>query len=550
MNDLINQPDAPRLIYGLRDTGYSFNTAAADIIDNSVAANASNVNVTIEIVEDGRKFVCFGDDGDGMDADMLFSAMRYGAPARANLASLGKFGLGLKTASSSVCLRFTVISRRTPDSDFAKLAWDLEHVEAQNQWEMLREAVTEDEHELFDELCGDKGTLVIWSKCDRLLSKEYDDPGGAREQAAVRRLGDKLKEHVALIYYRFLDGNDDRERDITISVNGDPVAPWNPFYPDKADQVLSGAQQKLEIELEDGSTEIAYIRAWILPNRRDLTGDEQKIAKITNRGQGFYIHREGRVIQQGGWLGVFGAVEPHTSLLRVEFDFSHKLDEAFKVDVKKSKILFDPALEEALKTLLQPTYREAGNRYRRKEKDAAVERGVDHGSSNKAIGNTPSTKKPAVQSADPSQKIATLANNRGPSIKLRVPVDTHVNPDSIHVEAVETITSGDLWEPAMRSDAETGFVPGVRINKHHDFYLKIYQRAAASGYAVEGMDLLLWAFAVAEQNNANEDLEPIFEDIRNEISTNLKKLLREVPMPDDDDITDENGEDGEEDASG
>lgn len=550
MNDLINQPDAPRLIYGLRDTGYSFNTAAADIIDNSVAANASNVNVTIELVEDGRKFVCFGDDGDGMDADMLFDAMRYGAPARANLASLGKFGLGLKTASSSVCLRFTVISRRAPDSDFAKLAWDLEHVEAQNQWEMLREVVTADEHELFDELCGNKGTLVIWSKCDRLLSKEYDDPGGAREQAAVRRLGDKLKEHVALIYYRFLDGTDDRERDVTISVNGDLVAPWNPFYPDKADQVLSGAQQKLEIELEDGSTEIANIRAWILPNRRDLTKDEQQIAKITNRGQGFYIHREGRVIQQGGWLGVFGAVEPHTSLLRVEFDFSHKLDEAFKVDVKKSKILFDPALEEALKTRLQPTYREAGNRYRRKEKDAAVERGVDHGSSNKAIGNTPSTKKPAVQSADPGQKTATLANNRGPSIKLRVPVDTHVNPDSIHVEAVETITSGDLWEPAMRSDAETGFVPGVRINKHHDFYFKIYHRAAASGYAVEGMDLLLWAFAVAEQNNANEDLEPIFEDIRNEISTNLKKLLREVPMPDDDDITGADGEDGDEDAGG
>ena len=464
MNDLINQPDAPRLIYGLRDTGYSFNTAAADIIDNSIAANASEVNVRIELAEDGRKFVCFGDNGDGMNGEMLFNAMRYGAPARANLASLGKFGLGLKTASSSVCLRFTVISRQSDEADFAKLAWDLEHVEEQNQWEMLREEMTADDYELFEELCGDKGTLVVWSKCDRLLSKEYDDPGGAREQAAIRRLGERLIDHVALIYYRFLDEGDDRERHVSISVNGEQVRPWNPFYPEKADQVLSPEQQKLEIELEDGSVETAQIRAWILPNRRDLTKDEQKVANITNRGQGFYIHREGRVIQQGGWLGVFGAVEPHTSLLRVEFDFTHKLDEAFKVDVKKSKILFDPALEEALKTLLQPTYREAGNRYRRKEKAAAVERGVDHGSANKVIGNTPSTKKPDVQSADAGQKTATLNNNRGAGIKLRVPVDTHVNPDSIHVEAVETITSGDLWEPAMRSDAESGFVAGVRIN--------------------------------------------------------------------------------------
>ena len=80
---------------------------------------------------------------------------------------------------------------------------------------------------------------------------------------------------------------------------------------------------------------------------------------------------------------------------------------------------------------------------------------------------------------------------------------------------------------------------------HHDFYLKIYQRADASGYAVEGMDLLLWAFAVAEQNNTNDDLEPIFEDIRNEISTNLKKLLREVPLPDDEELTEAGDEEGD-----
>jgi hypothetical protein len=544
VDDLVNQPDAPRLIFGLRDTGYNFNTAAADIIDNSIAARATEVNIRIELVEDGRKFVYFGDNGDGMDSAALWSAMRYGAPARPNLASLGKFGLGLKTASSSICLKFTVVSRTGPKAAFAKLAWDLEYVEKENQWKMLREPVSTDENELFEELCGDKGTLVIWSKCDRLLSKEYDDPGGAREQAAIRRLGERLIEHIALVYHRFLDTNDKRERDVSIFVNGQPVAAWNPFYPAKSEQVLSKKQQQLEIELEDGTVETAHIKAWILPHRRDMTKDEQKIANITNRGQGFYIHREGRVIQQGGWLGVFGVIEPHYSLLRIEFDFTHKLDEAFKVDVKKSKILFDPALEEALRTLLQPVYREAGNRYRRTERKAAVERGVDHDSANKVIDNTNGTTTPIVVSADPAHKTATISNNRGTGIKLRVPVDTNVKPGNIHVEAVETITSGDLWEPAMRSESDSGFVAGVRINKHHDFYLKIYQRAAASGYAVEGMDLLLWAFAVAEHNNVNQELEPIFEDIRNEISTNLKKLLREVPVPDEHEL---NGDTDDED---
>jgi len=536
--DLVNRPDARRMAYGLRDTGYNFNTAAADIIDNSIAANASLINIRIEMDQEGRKFVFFGDNGDGMDSEALYKAMRYGAPVRPNLASLGKFGLGLKTASSSVCLKFSVISRTEPDNPLSKLAWDLEHIRDQDEWEMLAEPLTTDEEELFDELCGEKGTLVIWSKCDRLLSKEYEDPGGVREQSAIKRLGEKLKDHIGLVYYRFLDQNDDRQRNVGINVNGDPVSSWNPFFPAKAEQVLPTGQQSLEIELEDGTVEYATLKAWILPHRRELSTEEEKAkAKITNRGQGFYIHREGRVIQQGGWLGVFGAVEPHTSLLRIEFDFDHKLDDAFKVDVKKSRILFDPALEEALKTLLQPTYREAGNRYRRKERAAIAEKGIDHASSNKAIGNTPNTKKADVVDVDASKRTATLNNNRGTRIRLKVPVESHVNPDSIYVEAVDTITDGNLWEPAMRSGSDAGYVSGVKINKHHDFYQKVYQRASSSGYAVEGMDLLLWAFAIAEHNNTNGELEPIFEDIRDEVSANLKRLLREVPLPDKKDLS-------------
>ena len=539
MEELVNLPDAPRLIFGLRDTGYNFNTAAADIIDNSIAANADEINIRIEMTPDGSKFVYFGDNGDGIDAVGLFSAMRYGAPARENPDSLGKFGLGLKTASSSVCLHFALISRQSANEKPNKLAWDLEHVEKQNKWEMLRDPLLDDEIGAFEELCGDKGTLLVWSNCDRLLSKNYEEAGGTKEQQALKRAADSLKDHIALIYYRFLDSNDERERNITLTVNGDAVDAWNPFYPEKAEQALPEDQQTLEIEFADGNVETAKIRAWLLPHRNDLTKEEEKIARIANHRQGFYIHREGRLIQHGGWLDVFGAPEPHTSLLRVEFDFDHKLDDAFEIDVKKSRILFDPGLQEGLKALLQPIYREANNRYRRKQKAAAVTKGVDHGGANKTIGKTPSTNKPDVIDTDPDQKSATLNNNLGTKIKLRVPVDSNVNPDSIYVEAVDNITTGNLWEPAMRSEAKSGFEAGVRISKHHDFYQKIYQRAVSNGYAVEGMDLLLWAFATAEQNNSNEDLEPIFEDMRQEISNNLKKLLREVPLPEENELTDE-----------
>jgi len=548
MNDLTNLPDPSRLIFGLRDTGYDFNSAAADIIDNSIAADAENINIRVELHADGRKFVMFGDDGKGMDEKALFAAMRYGAPVRENAKSLGKFGLGLKTASSSICLRFTLISRKSAGVPLSKLAWDLEHVQDENRWEMLQESVTRSEEDAFDELCGDRGTLLIWSKCDRLLSKNYVEPAGAAETKAVNNRVKKLREHVALVFHRFLDEKDTRCRNVRITIDEEIVSPWNPFYPQRSVQALPDNARELKIELPEGSTETAHMNAWLLPHAKDMTKDENETyAKISSRAQGFYIYREGRLIHNGGWLGVFRSDDPHYSLLRVEFDFGHELDDAFKIDVKKSRILFDPALEDALKERLATIYREADQRYRRKKKQLSSELEVDHSGSNNSIKDAKFTKKPSVQAAIPGTQDAVVNNNRGAGIKIHVPVQGNVDPSSIYVEAVTDITSGRLWEPALRSASNTGFTTGVRINKHHDFYQKIYLKAASLGYAVEGMDLLLWAFAAAEQNNTDEELEPIFEDIRQEISGNLEKLLRDTPLPTDTEIDElsENTDDSE-----
>lgn len=529
MDDLINEPDAKRLIFGLRDTGYNVKTATADIIDNSIAAEADQIRVEIVLRSDGRKVVYFGDNGKGMDDAGVRRAMRYGAPERENRESLGKFGLGLKTASSSVCLRYTLVSRNSESGELSKLAWDLEHVAQREKWEMLQEPVTADEREAFDEMCGTTGTLVIWEKCDRILTKEYE-PGSAQERAAISRLAENLAKHLSLVFHRFLDKTDTRERNIEIFINQSPVVPWNPFYPARSDQVLAEQKQVLEVELPDGSEDIARIRAWILPHRSDMTKDEEKThARIANRAQGFYVYREGRLIQDGGWMDVFGVPEPHYSLLRIEFDFGHKLDDAFRIDVKKSRILFHPELADGLNALLQPVYREAGHRYRRKNREQASTKPIDHTSANKNIADAGNTDTPQVTSVDPKAQSAEVSNNLGQKIRLKVPIQSYVSADTIYVEAVDDIKSGELWQPALRSAGDSGYVPAVLLNTHHDFYQKIYKRAAANGYAVDGMDLLLWAFAVAEQNNTNAELEPIFEDIRSEISNNLRKLLRNVP---------------------
>ncbi|HCP80680.1 MAG TPA: hypothetical protein DIT67_03500 [Octadecabacter sp.] len=543
--DLINEPDAPRLINGLRDTGYNFRTAAADIIDNSIAAGATLINASVDLHQDGKKFVYFGDNGSGMDADGVFMAMRYGAPKRDNPESLGKFGLGLKTASTSVCRQFTVISRKSGDAGFNKLTWDLDHVENTGQWEMCQTSVEPDEEEAFDELCGSgSGTLVIWSKCDRILTKNYDEPGGAKEKAAVKRLAEGLRSHIGMIYHRFLDQSDERERYIEIAVDGQIAQPWDPFFKKKSEQVLSKTAQAMEIQVEDESTHEAQVAAWILPHSDDLADDEKKKVRISNQGQGFYIYREGRLISNGGWLSVFGGLDPHMSLLRVEFDFGHELDEAFSIDVKKSRILLDPALSEYLGNLLAPARREANLRYRKKTQKAAAAARIDHKSANNAVAGTPNTRKANVEDTDVSSQTAVVTNNRGSRIKIRQKIENNVDPANLYIQPVETITSGDLWEPSYRSAGDAGHVGAVLLNKHHDFYQKIYLRAADSGYSVQGMDLLLWAFAMAEQNNTNEELAAIFADIREEVSSNLRKLLRDLSTPDSEDIGDVIGEDG------
>lgn len=533
-NDLINTPDASRLIYGLRDTGYNFPMAVADIIDNSIAADAKNISVDIELKSDGRKFVYFADDGDGMSYEMLKDAMRYGAKERENPASLGKFGLGLKTASSSVCLKFTLISRQSADQPLNKLSWDLEYVKANDRWEMIHEEVSAEEADRFDEYCGEKGTLLIWSKCDRLLKKIYSEPGGALERAAIARLAKTLTDHLALVYYRFLDPNDARAENIAIYINGERIEGWNPFYPEKSEQVLEESQQTILCELQTGEEQAATIKAWILPHKDDCTPEEREKAKISNKGQGFYVFRENRLIHKGDWLGIpnWGSLEPHLSLLRIEFDFNHLLDEAFMVDVKKSRILLDPELEDHVQKLLQPVRREADQRYRNKKRTTASTVDVDHSGSNISVGNAPNTKKADILEVDPENSKAVVSNQIGSGIKLKIPVENKVDPSSLYIEASDQMLGGELWEPVLRSASETGHRTGVRINRHHDFYQKIYLRAKNHGYSVQGMDLLLWALSAAEVNYTDDKLQLIFEDLREEVSSNLRKLLRDIDVPD------------------
>jgi hypothetical protein len=529
-----NDPDADRLIHGLRDTGYSFETAAADVIDNSIAAGATRICVDILLEDTGRRFVFFGDNGGGMNEGDLLNALRYGAPKRSDEKSLGKFGLGLKTASSAICRRFDVISRKSSEENLAKLGWDVDVVAKENSWVNIKDSITSEDRENFDEYCGEIGTLVVWSNCDQLLGATYRDAGGASEQRAITKLKKKLKDHIAMTYHKFLAESDNSQPNVQIFLNGEAIEGFDPFYEEKSEQMLAPDLTKIPITTFNGGEYVVNIHAWILPHSKTMSKqDNEKFMKLLNKNQGFYVYREGRLISAGGWHGMF-ALEDHYKCYRVQLEFGYELDEAFKVDVKKSRIIFDPALEEYLKKLLTPGYREANIRYRGYKTEAAKKSKVDHGTSSVVIKNESGTKQPAVISSAIDKGNVVVSNNIGARIQLNVPPQkTEMHGEAI--KAVGDITSGLLWEPSFER-LNDQLRPSARLNEHHDFYQKIYKRCQNNPHATQGMDFLIWTLAAAELNNTDDDLNKVFEDIREEVSGNLKKLLRDLEMPDEEDL--------------
>ena len=229
-------PDPERIVNGLRDTGYNFNTAVADIVDNSIAAEATKISIDVNMLPDMTMQVYIADNGVGMNKDGLINAMKYGSKARAEKHSLGKFGLGLKTASTAFCRQLSVLSRPDGHTPLMKVQWDLDYIGSKGAWLLLFPEIDDDEADIFDSVaCGGSGTLVVWNNIDRLM-KDYKTLKNA--QKGLNKILDDLRFHLSMVFQRFLDEEDTRASNVMITVNGIEVKPWDPFCTKEANTEL------------------------------------------------------------------------------------------------------------------------------------------------------------------------------------------------------------------------------------------------------------------------------------------------------------------------
>lgn len=362
-------PSAQRLVNSLRDVGYDFATAVADLIDNSIEAKANTVWVDV-VWEGERSYVTIADNGGGMTLVDLKEAMRFGSDREYENEDLGKFGLGLKTASLSQCLRFTVATRGNAQrADINAYCWDVDHVSATNRWEILPVRVVELHEGAKQHLRNTTGTVVIWERLDRILGYKKPDGESARKQ--VYAMCRELEDHLAMVFHRFLSG-EVRGKRLAIYVNENKVVPWDPFARSEENT------KRLEVktfrhEGSKGRGDI-IVEPFVLPHQSRFSSQEAfnraSGPEKWNKQQGFYIYRADRMIQSGGWCGL-RALDEHRKLARIAISFSPKLDDEFKINVAKMRVSLPAPMREIIAKATGPAVTMAESEYRQRERKAS-----------------------------------------------------------------------------------------------------------------------------------------------------------------------------------
>lgn len=320
-------PSPRALLRSLRGLGYSPETALADLIDNSLVAGARQVNIRLDW-RDGDPLVEVLDDGTGMSFERLIEAMRFGGAgpdAERDGSDLGRFGLGLKTASLSQCRELTVASRH--NGSVSRLAWDVDRVE--DGWcAQAPDLSPPGPLAARFENAGD-GTLISWNRMDRLGGLWGLDRNAFNDRVVA------IRAHLAMTFHRFLNGE---ARRLAISVNDLALVAWDPFCR------RHDATTALPRDIIRGSEGLISARPYILPHR-DRFANERDWEEAGGPGgwverQGFYVYRGDRLVSPGGWLGLGGARawtrEESSRLARIALDIPVSMDEAWRIDIRKS----------------------------------------------------------------------------------------------------------------------------------------------------------------------------------------------------------------------
>jgi hypothetical protein len=356
------EPNPADLIESLRDFGYTLPTAIADLIDNSITARSREIHVDVDPSQP-QPHISVVDDGNGMSTERLVEAMRMGTAgplSERGQHDLGRFGLGLKTASLSIGRCLTVITKRNVDTKPVVRRWDINHVRKSGRWTLLSEPTAIAMRYVEVISSRSSGTAIVIEDLDRagflrVASTAFDTH-------LATALSD-LSSHLGMVFHRFI------QEGLRIILGASAVRAWDPFLTTKSFSLPTESVRYLDSHIE--------IAPFVLPHQTKLSdADFDDAAGVNgwNAHQGFYVYRCGRLIVPGTWLNLGLTKEEHFKLARIRVDLPNTLDAEWKLNVMKSHVAAPPALKDTLARIARNVRGNASGVYRhRGEREVTIE---------------------------------------------------------------------------------------------------------------------------------------------------------------------------------
>ena len=533
MKKKIAIPHAYRTLQALRSFGYDLNSSVADIIDNSIAADAENIWIEINR-SDGGFYLCLVDDGKGMTQTQLYEAITIGTDQKYEEEDLGKFGLGMKSASLAHCNQLTVISRTSKNAKSSACSWDMDLVKKTNEWTFLEYSQSDISKLLSQQenLPDDYRTIVFWNDMF-LLDSEFNSK--KTEQGArgfAERTINSLAIHLGWVFQRFLDNNFVTSSDITINLNGVKIEPVDPFQWNQRHTEEIQLKKSDKFYRINQDKKVIMIAGFILPHKDQFpskeTWEQAKGNLSWNDAQGYYIYRANRLIKFGGWWGT-KAKDEHTKLARISIDVPSEYDDEFMLSVDKSRMKLPEALRYHLKERINRKITTAANvKYRKKKR-------VKKQITNKIRSNAEGLNKVTSDIIDATGiMISKLDNNYSDDVQVlnqegvfisNSYTETLMNHLEKHLRIKSGIVeSGDLWTLICDPDKQD-FT--VIVNQDHPFYEYVYEENAGNKLATSVADSIFYTLAFAEIFSRSESTEKVFLNMRNVMSKVLDRLIQE-----------------------
>lgn len=550
--------DAGRVFQALGRIGYDPVSALLDLVDNSVSAGATsaviNVNEERKKVQRGRpkavlKSFIIVDNGGGMDEDALHNALTLGSSAQLyHDHTLSKFGMGLKTAASSLGKKLEIISRSKGDLDnVRKVVLDQDLIVDKGKYIYDLTAPQKDDLKELDTCTrGKSGTLI------RVTKLHHDSLPRTSE------IVEGLKYKAGVIYYYYLKGLAEGSKRLSLRIADQDIRPVDPLFIDEIDtkdgdlkeHVWDGLRPKWITKSQSfqlDSTGSIWAKADItqLPHppsvsRKNLMSQNECRSRylIGAGNYGFYIYRNWRLIS---WADRLSFVPRDQDLysFRGRLLINSDADDILNIDVTKSRIHLSEIAQDQLKSVIQEAVKKSRTAWQTAHR-VTVESLTQnpHDTANQVlnrISHLQADEDRRDEDVAPLEEKKELEQRRTKAVFARPisPEDQkRVNETGDRVLYVDTLNNNQLWERAH--DPTHGLI--VRVNRSHRFCRDILDSVRENSNLMKIIDVLFFSLARGEydlvyKSEHDEDkIEKIMEEYRERVGGTLSDVIRRLNL--------------------